>query len=375
MISFERQVIGTLENPEGGPGGPAGAHNLLCVVGDLNRNGRPDIIIGPRYGSMAWFENPGEGGEWTKHILDPDISGLEAGGTLYDITGNGLPDLIAGGDYKHDELLWWENPGEPGRPWKRHVIVKTGITQFHDQAVGVVTPDGIPSLVFWNNRIGDLYRVPVPEDPAVTPWPGIELIRRGNPNEGIAIGDVNGDGLDEIVAGDSWYEYVSPDKGWLGHVFSHNYPFPRLKLADLDGDGKLEIIASEGDAHIYGNPEGGRAGWLHVGDDPTQPWEDHVLQEVTLDAHTLQVGDFCGNGHVDVYVGEMGIADVDRPSQQIIFENDGTGRFTRRVVNEGDNNHEGKAADLTGNGVLDLVGKPLFDPGKWEVRVYYNRSV
>lgn len=368
MTTFKKEVIGILENPEGGPG----AHNLLCVTGDLTGDGRPDIIIGPRYGTIAWFQNPGNDGEWTKHVLDERIEGLEAGGTLYDVTGNGLLDFIAGGHWKADELWWWENPGEPGKPWKRRVVVKTGITQFHDQLVGVVTPDGVPSLVFWNNRIGDLYRVPIPADPTASPWPDIELIRRGNPNEGIAIGDVNGDGVDEIVAGDSWYQYISPDKGWVSHVFSHNYPFPRIQLADLDGDGKLEIIASEGDAHIYGDPEGGRAGWLHVTDDPTALWEDHLLEDKTLDAHTLQVGNFAGNGNVDVYVGEMGIPGNDRAPRQMIFENDGTGTFTRHIVAEGDNNHEGKAADLTGNGLLDFVGKPLYDPDKWEVRIYRN---
>lgn len=370
---FERLMIGHIENSEGGVFGPAAAMNLLCEVGDLTGNGRPDIVVVPRHGRAVWFENPGYvTGDWTMHTLDPDVHGMEAGGCVVDINGDGLPDLVAGGDARNDELYWWENPGTPGVPWRRRVIVKTGFWQFHDQRVGVVTPEGVPSIVFWNNRVGDLYRVPLPADPTVTPWPGIELIRRGNPNEGIAIGDIDGDGVDEIIAGDSWYKYLSPDRGWVSHVFSKNYPFPRLQVADLDGDGQLEIVAAEGDAHIFGGPEGGRAGWLHATDDPTQLWEDHLLETGLLDAHTLQVGDFTGTGAIDIAVAEIGLPGDPRNPRFLLYKNRGGGAFTRTIVEEGIGNHEGRAADFFGTGRLDLVGKPILGDHRWDIFLYRN---
>lgn len=379
-VNFKRIKIGHIENPVGGPFGPAAAMNLLCLAGDIAGNGRTDIVIAPRHGTMVWFENPGPpadgGGDtqiWPMHTLDPDVQGIEAGGVLVDVNGNGRLDVIAGGDGRNDELYWWENPGKPGEAWTRRIIAKTGFWQFHDQAVGVVTPDGVRSLVFWNNRVGDLYRVPFPADPTVSPWPQIELIRRGNPNEGIAIGDVDGDGVDEIVAGDSWYKFQSPDRGWISHVFSHSYPFPRLQVADVDGDGRNEIIAAEGDAHMYGSPEGGRAGWLKAPADPTQPWEEHVLEEKLLDSHTLQVGDFTGDGRIDIAVAEIGIPNNPRLPRFILYTNNGDGTFGRTVVDEGISNHEGRAADIYGTGRLGLVGKPLVGDHRWDVYVYVNR--
>lgn len=388
---FERRRIGGIQNPEGGAFGSAAAMNLLCLVGDLTGTGRPDIVVAPRHGRMVWFENPGidTADEWPMHTLDAEVHGIEAGGALVDLTGNGLPDVVAGGDARNDELYWWENPGTPGRPWHRRVIAKTGFWQFHDQSVGVVTPDGVRSLVFWNNRVGDLYRVPLPSDPTVSPWPGIELIRRGNPDEGIAIGDVDGDGVDEIVAGDSWYKFVSPDRGWRSYRFGSSYPFPRLQVADVDGDGRMEIVAAEGDAHIFGKPEGGRAGWYSAGADPTTPWQEHLLEDELLDAHTLQVGDLTGDGSIDILVAEIGIPDNPRKPRCILYRNNGaagtavgTGgaggdapRFTRHVVDEGLSHHEGRIADIYGTDRLDIVAKPLVGPERWDVFVYKNHGV
>jgi len=367
MLSFTRQIIGTLENPEGG----AGAMNLACLAGDLMNSGYQDIVIVPRYGKMVWYENlSGKG--WKEHVIDENVRALEAGGVLYDLTGNGLLDIIIGGDWKNDELCWYENPGNTG-PWKRRVIYKTGgFNQFHDQAIGKFKRDGKSYLAFWNNRIGDLFCVPLPEDPSVSPWPGVELIRRGNPDEGLAIADIDGDGYDELIAGNCWYSFVSQEKGWRSYTFAGDYLCPRLAAVDLDNDGILEIVMAEGDAHMFGKPQGGRAGWFKAGTDPKAPWTEHVIEDLLLDPHTLQIGNFCGHSGKDIFVGEMGIPGNDRKPRMLVFENDGKGNFTRHLVSEGHGTHEGKAADFRKTGSLDFVGKPLFDPERWDISVYYN---
>jgi NAD(P)-dependent dehydrogenase (short-subunit alcohol dehydrogenase family) len=124
----------------------------------------------------------------------------------------------------------------------------------------------------------------------------------------------------------------------------------RVAVADLDGDGDLEVVFSEGDSPTYGSHPG-RVAWF----DPPD-WEPTFLREDLFCPHSLQVADFSGNGWPDIYVAEMGLGTNDA-SQHILFLNQGEGEFEERVIATGVETHEAKAADLTGTGVPDIVGK------------------
>ncbi len=382
---FEKKAVGELVNPE-----KRGAMNTLLVVGDVNDDGLPDIVLGGRNGKLVWFENGGEGGDWQSHPIDA-VENQECGGSLVDLTGNGFPDLINGSDYAGDTISWWENPGTSGGSWTKRLIAGTGHGQFHDTVIGDVTGDGRLSL-FFTNQHGqngtNIYRVPLAQDPTASPWPALETVgadktepnphREGGvqPEEGLAVGDVDGDGLNEVVAGTHWYKYV--DGKWQAHKFASGYITTKIAIADIDGDGRNEIVLSEGDPCVYGKVQGGKVAWFKPGDDIRGMWEEHVLEDGLLDAHSLRLGDLCGNGRLDILVGEVGTADrqtdayVGKPPRLIVFENDGAAGFTGHVIDEGTGVHDAWMADILNRGVLDIVTRPLHGPEKWKLHIYYN---
>jgi hypothetical protein len=410
---FKKSVVAELVNDN-----PPEEMNLVLACGDLNGDGRPDFVISGRGGRMVWLENRGESTPWPQHVIDPNVDRLERGGVLADLTGDGRLDVINGGDWRSDAVYWWENPGKPGVPWTKRLIARTGKCQVHDVAVGRVTADGALSLIF-TNQIGgtDIYRLPVPADPRVSPWPDREVVAVDKtepnpfvadgrqPEEGLAIGDVDGDGVDELVCGTWWYKHT--EQGWRAHRLASGYITTKVAIADLDGDGRNEIVLSEGDPCVYGRMGGGRLAWFKPrNDDVTDLWEEHVLADGLLDAHSLDVGDVFGNGHMDILVGEVGVAErpgrlvriihsqaerlgnrIGRPiylfrstkptyalraPRVLVLQNDGRAQFTEHLVDEGTGIHDGLLVDVLGRGVLDIVGKPLHGPEKWNVHVWYN---
>lgn len=375
-ISFRKQIVGELVNKGGGL-----PFNTTCNVADINQDGLQDIIICTRKGKMAWFENPGKGswyGKWPRHIIG-SLDQIEADSFMCDLTGNGYPDLIAGGDGNSNKLYWLENPGKPGMEWPVHLIHRSSHNKFHGVIVGDVVNDGHKSIVFWNQGNASLHQAPVSEDPEVSPWPGVRTIAsdlkvNGIPEEGLAIADIDGDGKNELIAGTHWYKYIEAEDNWEQYKFAEDYITTKVAVGDIDGDGQKEIVLSEGDACIYTKPWGGTLAWFKPGDDIKDLWEEHIIDDHLQDPHSLQLGDICNNGFLDIFVGEIGVKEKydEKKPRLLVYENDGKARFTSHVVDVGTGTHEAKLADFRNRGVLDIAGKPLHGKEKWNIHVWFN---
>jgi hypothetical protein len=295
--------------------------------------------------NVFWYENPG----WERHDVAraPDLS---VGGALGDLTGNGRVDLVAGQNLGRRELYWFEQPADPRGRWTRRVVTDD-FEKYHDVAVADVDDDGAVEVLALSQESETVFYYDVPEDPRTEPWPvaNRHVVADDLDVEGVQVRDVDGDGVTEIVAGPNVFHRT--DSGtWEREVVTEGWPWTRVVAADVDGDGDDEIVLTEGDLPYQRD----RRARLGVFDPPS--WGGTVLHDDLSNPHSLQVADLDGDGRLDIYVAEMGLEDGHEP-RQFVFWNRGDGRFEPEVVATGVPTHEAKLVDLDGDGRLDVVGK------------------
>jgi hypothetical protein len=343
-------------------------------VTDLTGNGRPDVIVvgmgasptvsvGGKTISLRelpgldrafdaietnafWYENPG----WERHTLAAE-SGLHlgVGATLHDVDGDGRVDLLVGQGYQHSDLYWYRHPADPRDPWTQFVV-DDRFQKYHDLTVADVDSDGEDELVGLSQEAATIFYYDLPDDPTLEPWPAdnCTIVDDDVAVEGVHVGDVDGDGRNELVAGTAIYH--NDGSTWRRERIADGWDDVRVAVGDLTGDGRQEIVLSEGDSPTHGTHPG------RVGVATAPEWDVTILADGLFCPHSLQLADITGDGRLDVFVGEMGLGENERP-KHYLFRNEGDGVFERHVVATGVPTHEAKVADLTGNGRVDVVGK------------------
>lgn len=353
------------------PSGPSRSQTASLIL-DIDKNGLNDFVIaagevGP---SVVWYRRETLG--WTKYVIDSSALPIEAGGTWLDIDGDGDLDIVFGADGGDNKVWWWENPYPyyaPHQPWTRREIKNSGHANHHDQITGDFDGDGKPELVFWNQQARKLFLAEIPDDPRTTqPWQYTEIFSWPSGNyEGLVSFDLDQDGIVDIVGGGLWLKHLGGTQ-FATQMIDATQTFSRTAVGQVKEGGWPEVVFVTGDGI-------GRLKWYEWTDGQ---WVGHdLLGEDVIHGHSLQVADFNGDGHLDVFCAEMrqwSEAD-DHPSARMwIFFGDGAGHFTKSVMASGMDNHETKVADLDGDGDIDILSKPF----RWDsprIDVWLNKSV
>ena len=350
---------------------PAGAEQTDAMIVDVDLDGVNDFVLSNRNVAPAgvWYQRSTTG--WTRHVFEATQLPLEAGGTYHDVDGDGDPDFVIGEGHTGNHIYWWENPYptyDPAVPWTRHEIKNTDQNKHHDIIFGDVDGDGTDEFIFWNAekylRIAE-----IPADPTAGPWPFVTVFTDPDKNEGLAITDVDLDGIDDIVGAGRWFKYVDATT-YSVEVIDPAMEFTRVATGQIIPGGRPEIAFAIGDI----SPPYDGTSYLTMYEWDGTAWQPtQVMPDLTQSGHSLDIVDFNEDGLLDIFSAEMAL-DGNTDAKGRIFYGDGTGQFTLQEFSVGPDHHQSKVGDLDGDGDLDILGKP-FNEGTPAVNVWLNATI
>jgi hypothetical protein len=289
-------------------------------AGDLNGDGWPDIAAG-----VWWWENPGRiDGVWRRRTIGSELRNVAV---LYDFDGDGDLDILGtDGAPDGDAFFWAENDGSGN--FEVHAIAAKADGDFLQGAVaGRLLADGnIQVVLSWHNGqrtepFKGTQWYGVPHDPR-EPWIWEQIHEFSNEEE-IDLGDIDGDGFLDIHLGTAWLRNDGGVFHREGGVVLSEGEVDRVRLADINGNGALDVVigAESADRLVWGE---------HPGGDGRGVWREHLIAADFLHM-SLDVGDLDGDGDIDVVSGEH-----KGRGRVVVYENTGRGEVWRpHVVDPG----------------------------------------
>ncbi|MCK5131571.1 MAG: T9SS type A sorting domain-containing protein [Candidatus Sabulitectum sp.] len=232
------------------------------AIADLNSDDDIDVVVAWNEpgAEIAWLENPGTDGPapWQMHIIDPD--GYPSYLGVGDIDLDGDPDVI-GATSKTGNLdcvVWWENFGQ-GSNWSKKEIDDEYSYPCKVAVLDLIYGDSVELICYRHIYPSSNWELVIFR---YNGWDWYEIIVSSSSKyasgQQISAVDINLDGNLDMVSYEQhasqedsrlvWYEQITYNS-WERHViYSEDSDLSRLTLgvSDLDGDGDDDIFALRG---------------------------------------------------------------------------------------------------------------------------------
>jgi hypothetical protein len=299
---------------------------MTCWTDDINGDGWPDqIVVGFPGNPALWYENPkGADGFWPEHQVWHSACNETP---LYtDLFGDGHRVLVMGWQPKgkdNEGQMAWLSPGsDPSQPWEMHAVSE-------------------------------------PSAPG-KPVPGTFRFAHG-----LGVGDLNGDGRNDVICTGGWWEQPKEgkksDQPWPFHPAALGDAVADMIAYDVNQDGKADVIASS--AHQFG------IWWFEQGEakNGSPVFTKHDLfPNLVSETHALIATDIDGDGLKDLVTGKRfwshgkNEPGSDQPARLYWItarraSERGISFMPREIDDQSGIGTQFVVADFNGDGLLDIV--------------------
>lgn len=348
------------------------------AIGRVDEDTRPDILLADKK-EIVWYQNPGEAGKaWPKHVIARNLTSRDnVCLAARDITGDGLVEIAVGANWNPGNTsdasisgtsFYLQRPSDPTKPWK---------------PVPLTPHEPTTHRMHWLRSVTDKMQL------VVLPLHGVNNKSAKGTDVKISVFEIdqgmpkliekvdsemhathNFDLAEDEAFGDQEFMLVAGAEGYLAALPSGE-SIQLVSTPQSKGAGEVRRYPTDERIFVGIEPMHGTDVVMYtmIGE---SEWEKDVIDATLNQGHALAAANLFGSDVPEIIAGWRGEDAQKRTGIKIYSRDTDKDAWTTHLLDDNEIACEDlKAVDLNGDGKVDIVGAGR---GSKNVVVYWNES-